>query len=186
MHARTHSSTKHMLPTEHSPPRQVLDQVFYYLRICLPPPSLQCSSAPVNGAHTDPAKHVLLLSHIGAGPEFTLSSTVPAQHMQTWDRPQTSALPGTLKKVWSSLSRPLNQPGTFHDSGPWCLLLRAPSWAPHCTKGLEVLPGLPSILFTIIWPGSQEAVLSKFWQTVPGLCLQIPSPDNPLGNPQPP
>lgn len=103
MQAHTHARTHTLLYQAHASNRTQPSKTSLGPGILLPwdlpsSPSLQCSSAPVNGAHTDPAKHVLLLSHIGAGPEFTLSSTVPAQHMETWDRPQTSALPGTAQK----------------------------------------------------------------------------------------
>lgn len=82
-HTPSTTPTKHMLPTEHSPPIQVLGQVLFTASgsTFLPHPCCAPLLQSMSG------EHVLLLSHIGAGPESTLSSTVPAQHMQAWDRP---------------------------------------------------------------------------------------------------
>lgn len=146
-------------------------------RHSLPPPDLLWRAAwelsPLCGPPCIPAVlpcSSLSFSALSQQGMSSFSATGPEPVLYTcWAGSQTADTNGS----WGPcLARLRNQPGALHDSGPWCLLLRAPSWAPHSTKGLEVLPRLPSILFTIIWPGSQEAVLSKFWQTVLGLCLR--------------
>lgn len=86
-------------------------------------------------------------------------------------------------EAFQGQNRSCSEPaGSPYDSGPRCLLLRAPSQAP-LEKGLVGLPRPQSIRFAIIWPGSPEAAVSKFRQTNPCLCLEIAAPDNPPGNP---
>lgn len=172
----THSQQAHPSNRNQSSTKSIRPGTLYLLLIC-------CGGWPGNSAPS---------SVLPASLQCSPALVCDAQHCPSRARARSLHMLGRLSDrrhngSWGPcLARLRNQPGALHDSGPWCLLLCAPSWAPHSTKGLEVLPRLPSILFTIIWPGSQEAVLSKFWQTVLGLCLKIPSPDNPLGNPQVP
>lgn len=90
-------------------------------------------------------------------------------------RPETGV---TRKGSEARIFTILNVTGSLYDSGPWGLLLRAPSL--FVERGCSSGPGPSLFCYLARKPGSCSEQVSADRP----LCLpKIPAPDNPLGNP---